>query len=584
MHLPQYMQTLLLMSSVCFFGQATVRHGLTVDVLSDVAEAPVFDMSGLMQSGGGPSGTAPEGGPATKGGMASLMRRAVQQARAEAAAAKVQAPASQVQDATGKAQFSNLEQVPNPAGGDKRALASVLKKAAQKMQQQKAATESDKVASAFASLAVSQQGLGSRQGSVLGDNGFIEAEQLHAGTTEGAATPDEAQLSAARSRASSSNSAEILLSELPPERNQSLGERLGAMLRGALSLSRQSSYVPVAADDDDADGSAAAASTSQLSPVGRRALPRDASYLPEWLNRTLSSSSGNVHQDDGLETQIFLQEQAEDASELPQWVDWSTMQLEADAAPVKWRPAPLSLPAEETPSTQPMLDAEPTTAQNIPTPKGHRLFEFWQQKSAGVATGPLEIQALKPFLPHAHDGRRQASSQKRTWPFLASRPAQLQSDVSFADGAAADLSLQQVAEGLQAQGAPPTHTEIAAELEATSRLVQQQSARQAELLEGLQHALSQISQHCLLIQNPTAQLEASVEDVSEAQTGNVSAKLRDCCAQRKLAHMSVSAIAGISACQLGVKGFNPYTDLCQSWQNSSVYGLSGCKTGLVRRC
>ena len=492
-------------------------------------------MNGLMQSDGGPSVTAPEGGPATQGGMASLMRRAVQQAKAEAAAAKVQAAASQGQDGTGNAQFSSLEQVPNTAGGDKQALASVLKKAAHKMQQQKAAAESDQVPSASASLATSQQGLGSRQGSVLGDNGFIEAEQLHTSTTEEATTADEAQLSANRSRASSSNSTEILLSGLLPERNQSLGERLGAMLRGALSLPRQSSYAPVAAVDDDADGSAAATATSQLSPVRRRALPRDASYLPEWLNRTLSSSSGSVNHADGLETQSLLQEQAEDASELPQWVDWSTMQLEADAATAKWRPAPLAPPADEAPSTQLVLESEPTTAPNPPTPKGHRLFEFWQQKSAAAATGPLASQVLAPLLPPAHGGRRLASSQKRTRLSLeASRlqvgPVQLQSDVSHADEAAADLSLQHVLEGLQAQGAPPTHTEIAAELEATSLLVQQQSARQAELLEGLEHALSQISQHCLLIQNPTAQSEPSVEDLLEVQTGVVSAYLRDCCA------------------------------------------------------
>ena len=482
-------------------------------------------MTGLMQSGGDPSGTAPEGGPAAKGGMASLMRRAVQQAKAEAAAAKVQATQAEGQDATGNVQLGGTEQGRKPAKGDKQALASVLKKAAQRMQLHEAATESGKAPLAFASPATSQQRLSSRQGCVLGDDGFMEAEHLQPGTTEGATSPDEVQLSATRSRASSFNSTGDLLPVLPPERNQSLGERLGAMLRGALSLSRQSSYVPN--DDGFADGSAAAKATSQLSPVRRRALPRDASYLPEWLNRTLSSSSGHVQHDAGVETQHLLLEQDEDASELPQWVDWSTMQLEKDAAPVKRRPA---LAADEPPSTQPVLESEPSAAPNPPTPKGHRLFEFWQQKSAAAAIGPFDSQAQALLLPPAHATRRQASQKRTPLSFEASRPevrpAQLQSDVSHEDGAVADLPLQLVVGGLQPQQAPPTHAEVAAELAATSRLVQQQSARQAELLEGLEHALSQISQQCLLIQNPSVQLVPSVQEPLEAQTGVVSAHMR----------------------------------------------------------
>ena len=482
-----------------------------------------------MQSGGDPSGTAHEGGPGAKGGMASLMRRAVQQAKAEAAAAEVQAIQAEGQDATANVQLGSTEAVPKPASGDKRALASVLKKAAQRMQQQEAAKESEKAPPAFSSPATSQQRLSSQQGSMLCDDGFLEAEHLQAGTTEGATSPDEAQLSATRSRASSFNSTEDLLPVLPPERNHSLGQRLGAMLRGALSLPRQSSYVPVAVNDDDADGSAAATATSQLSPVRRRALPRDASYLPEWLNRTLSSSSGGVQHDAGLDTQHLLPEQVEDASELPQWVDWSTMQLEKDAAPVNWRPAPLALPADGTPSTQSVQDSEPSTAQNPPTPTGQRLFEFWQQKSAAAAIGPLDSQAQAPLLPPAHAWRHQSSSPLSLFYRPEVGPAQLQYNVSHADAAAADLPLQLLVEGVQPGQAHSTHAKVAAELATTSRLVQQQSARQAELLEGLEHALSQISQHCLLIQNPTAQLVPS-EQLPEAQTGVLSAYVRDCCA------------------------------------------------------
>ena len=464
--------------------------------------------------------------------MASLMRRAVQQAKAEAAAAKVQAQQIQGGDATANARLRSQEQVPKPAGGDKQALASVLKKAAQLMQQQEAATESDTAPPSLARTATTQQGPGSLQDFLLNDAGLVEAlqPQAQAGTTQGASTPGEEQLAATRSRTSSCNSTEDLLLGLPPERHQSLGKRLSAMLRGALTLSRQSSYVSLAADDADANDSVAAIS----SLVRRRALPRDASYLPEWLNRTLSSSSGGGLHDAALETQNLLQEQAEDASELPQWVDWSTMQLKEDAAPGKLRPAPLALPVDETASTQLVLESEPTTAQSPPTPKGHRLFEFWQQKSAAAATGPLDGQAPAPSLPLAHAQRPQAVPQKRGQLSLqasASKlevgPAQPQSDLSHMDWGEADLPLQHVVEGLQAQPAHPTHSEVTAELAATSRLVQQQSARQAELLEGLEHALSQISQHCLVIQNPTAHLEPSAGDLSEDQTGVVSAYLRD---------------------------------------------------------
>ena len=47
-------------------------------------------------------------------------------------------------------------------------------------------------------------------------------------------------------------------------------------------------------------------------------------------------------------------------------------------------------------------------------------------------------------------------------------------------------------------------TTLVAELEATSRLVHQQSLQQAELLSGLERALSQLSEHRLLVQNPQA--------------------------------------------------------------------------------
>ena len=471
--------------------------------------------------------------------MASLMRRAVQQAKAEAAAAKVQEPKTEGQDVKANAHPGGLEQA-KPLSGDQRALASKLKKAAQRMQQQQeeeeAAAQSEEALLPLATPATAQQGSASLQDSASSDAGFVITEQLQAqaGTTQEAASPGEAQLSATCSRASSLDSAEGLLPGLPPERNQSLGERLGSMLRGALSLARQSSYSHVAADDNETSDSAAAAATSHLSPVAHRALPRDASYLPEWLNRTLSLS-GSTHQDDGLETESLLQEQAEDVMELPQWVDWSTIQLEDGAAPIKQRPAPLALPVDEPPSIQPMLESESILAQPLSTPKGHRLFEFWQQKSAAAAIGLPEPQAPDPLAPPVYAHRRQAASHKgRTRlsleaprPTLGPPQQQLHSDVAH-EAAAAESQLQHVAESQSLQ-AGPTHPEVAAELAATSLLVQQQSARQAELLEGLEQALSQISQHRLLVQNPSAQLQPLLEEgTSDAETCVVSA-YHDCC-------------------------------------------------------
>ena len=49
-----------------------------------------------------------------------------------------------------------------------------------------------------------------------------------------------------------------------------------------------------------------------------------------------------------------------------------------------------------------------------------------------------------------------------------------------------------------------TPAALVAELEAASRLVHHQSLQQAQLLEGLEHALSELSEHRLLIQNPPA--------------------------------------------------------------------------------
>lgn len=486
------------------------QHFLTQ---SDQAQAgkytvDVISTSVHMQGGADPSGTPPRGG-----GLAALMRRAVQQAKAEAAAAQVQGPTTVGQEAAGSAQSSKLEQAGKIAGGDKRALGSMLKKAAQKMQQQEAAVQSEKVTAVSASPAATHLGLGSLKPAELEDASsdvVDEAEQPQA-QADSIEAADNEQLPAI-SRASSFGSTVGLLPERPPERKPSLGERLSAVLRGTLSLPRQSSYMAVAGHED------ASVAADDLSPVRQRALPRDASYLPEWLNQTLSLSSGNVYQHhDDLETQ----DGAEDEIELPQWVNWSTMRIKEDTGPGKQWSTPLALLTDGSPPTQLVLesDSDPAVAQTPPTPKGHRLFEFWQQKSAAAAAAastPVKSPPSPPPLPPAHARHRQLSVQQLAAETLLSSadtrldtPTAQQQLPSSSDEAAAGLLLPP--EGAQAQQHSPSlaHSGVASELAATSRLVQQQSVRQAELMEGLEYALSQLSQHCLLIRHPTAQLELS---------------------------------------------------------------------------
>ena len=437
------------------------------------------------------------------------MRRAVQQAKAEAAAAaKSQAvPLADKQLAPVGAQVGKAKR----AGGDKRSLAAMLTKVAQKMQEQEAATSSDPASTSLATAtaqAVSE---------------LIVAES---NTQDEPVDPGDLQLSSV-SRASSSNSVDRLLfgePKGPPSRSQSLGERLGAMLRGALSIPRQFSYAPIAGDDqrllDDS------ASFDLLPPVRRRALPRDASYLPEWLNQTFGTSPGRHGRNEtdlASGTEELLQEPADDDIDLPQWVDWSTIQPDKEAPPVKWRPAPLTLPTDE-PSVSPLMsDSKPVAELTVPTPKGQRLFEFWRQRSAAARSTSAVDQAM--YLPPPLTSKREEVSVP---PQTAQRTS-----ASSDSGQGADTNLRQLHALIQSDNEPSagnarqseiikkplqpraSTAELAAELAATSQLVHQQSLQQAELLQGLEHALSELSQHRLLIQNPTAQPEASQETAPE---------------------------------------------------------------------
>lgn len=477
----------------------------------------------------GSSEASGPGSGGSKPGLAGLMRRAVQQAKAEAAAAAAKsqtAPLVDKQLAPVSAQLSMTQ----PAGGDKRSLAAMLTKVAQKMQEQEAATSSDSASTSLPRTATTQAGSDLLQAKLLVPDSEVSKEESN--TQDEPVDPDNLQLSSVN-RASSSNSVERLLREepkRPPSRSQSLGERLGAILRGALSIPRQSSYAPIAEDDPRPPNDSAL--FDLLPPVRRRALPRDASYLPEWLNQTFSISPGGRDQNEtdlALDTEELLQEPVDDDTDLPQWVDWSTIQPK-EKPPVMRRPAPLTVPTDESSIALLLTDPQPVAQLTVPTPKGQRLFEFWRQKSAAARSTSAVEQGMGPSLPPLSSGHTQASA----FPQIAQRDAPVSNsgqEVASSDG----INLRQLQAQMRSDNESPADTleqpqvhqqplqpststaKLAAELAATSHLVHQQSLQQAELLQGLEHALSELSQHRLLIQNPIPQPEASQEVAPEGK-------------------------------------------------------------------
>lgn len=132
----------------------------------------------------------------------------------------------------------------------------------------------------------------------------------------------------------------------------------------------------------------------------------------------------------------------------------------------------------------PLLDLNPQA--HVATPKGQRLFDFWHQKleqQASAATAHTTLSAPP-------DQSRQGASPDPT-------------------------SMQHTDAGQQQLSAAPAA--LLAELESASRLVHTQSAQQAELLAGLEHALAQLSEHRLLIQHPQA--AAAVHDKAALHIG-----------------------------------------------------------------
>lgn len=226
--------------------------------------------------------------------------------------------------------------------------------------------------------------------------------------------------------ASEASSTELLPSNAPlhksPTRGLSLMARLGSSLLQALSLPSQASYSPISGEDDDAgeglafgsDGDALGASSP------RRALPRDASYIPEWLNKTLrrgsmlgrSFSSARSSGDSSYGSDVSRAE-----STLPEWVDMSSLQQPEDESalpaafdrlqqqsslevfakalkPVQPRPVPTpGIPASlVTAPSWPPTEAQASAAASKES-RSKRLKAFWEQQQPAAAAASERFQS-----------------------------------------------------------------------------------------------------------------------------------------------------------------------------------------------
>ncbi|DBA96111.1 TPA: hypothetical protein ACH3X1_001605 [Trebouxia sp. C0004] len=637
-----------------------------------------------------------------KSGVASLMRQAVRQAKVEAAA--------QAAAGTWQASHDGLPGDSQKAAETdvtrKKALAARLQKAAQRMQQEEAKSvlagqeqepstaanqvcfqQADSDASddleptqlsqhndaenpdqqQMSDLAdlqadrdlvhppVKIQSLGNRLGSIL-KSAFSPSRQSSYIPLDADSPPEAKEANEAPEQALNSSGRRSL------PRDASLGQRLGSILKGALSLPRQPSYTSLSGDEDfdssdpygdsgrralprelslheqfsslsrqasnqlDADNAqrvlprelslrerygsmSLSRDPSCSSPLGhsfagpeadtelpvpmspgkRRALPRDASYLPDWVTRTHRQTprgNGNASPRSRLGTSfssVSTSSDHEDDSFMPRWVDWPQSSLhpqdspeqaeeEADnnptpAAPILQAPPhlrrqqkevqkaeaalprakrplslasnPLSLSLVHTPSMNPQLDLRPCTP--VATPKGQRLFDFWHQKTEQpvTAAGPANIPDIQSGpVTHAsqqvHGGAQQLASSaiQQAESSTGADAAQLnaaqapqgthQADslpgIEQSDGSHQQpVSAAGLVQGLDAgdEQLNPVSAVLLAELETASRLVHKQSVQQAELLKGIEHALSQLSEQRLLIQDPHAVAVMShQEDVS----------------------------------------------------------------------
>ena len=344
------------------------------------------------------------------------MQRAIQQARAEAAA--------QAQDASQPAPAGSAAstdafttQAQSTSGKDKRALGALLRRAAQKMQQ-----ETTDTAGAEPKDKLSH---GSEPNQELGAHKTVEHP-----TDPGQDPLDIAGISldGLGGQMIATSSTELSANDgqphKGPSRGPSLGEKLGSILRNALSLPKPSKYDPISGEDDDAverveghvDGALRDGNT-------KRALPRDASYLPEWLNSTLEKASSSSARASSVVSRAD--------SDLPEWVDVASLQqqegrsentcdkteplqmdlqqphhqqgfdfelLARTLKPVP-RPAPPPDPPRPlitAPSWPPPEDEDSAVA--LKESRGKRLLAFWQQQQPTAAAPPAKAAQSSAML------------------------------------------------------------------------------------------------------------------------------------------------------------------------------------------
>ena len=328
------------------------------------------------------------------------------------------------------------------ASKDKKALGVLLRAAAKQMQQQEGAL--DEAVTGRAATVVQQ----------------VEAQQESA--PQNGDPPADAEdnsldsavvgLSSLSQTASDSSSTGLLPPEpslrKAPTRGVSLGEKLGSMLRNALSLPRQGSYAPVSTEDGNSeDGLAQAVGKALEGSSTQRALPRDASYLPEWLNRTLRKKSSSSARSGSFSRQTGV---SRAGSALPEWVDGLSLQqsqlsdatlstIEAphtashdtqqqqqqqqqknQSLPELFTKAlkPVPRPAP-TPEPHPALFSAPswppTEAQTAIAAaresRGKRLLAFWQQAAAAATSEMSSTQSVAQSPAAAAVGQKPAVNQ-----------------------------------------------------------------------------------------------------------------------------------------------------------------------------
>ncbi|KAL0024068.1 hypothetical protein WJX79_002467 [Trebouxia sp. C0005] len=183
------------------------------------------------------------------------------------------------------------------------------------------------------------------------------------------------------------------------------------------------------------------------------------------------------------------------------------------------------------------LDAKP--APPVATPKGQRLFDFWHQKArsmlrASQASGALNMPSSAQLAQHIQSASAssgpasgqplQLETQAASLPLGSTEPAphqqaltqsepaqplrtELHSDLGHVQPSTAAAGWYHQAPAdedcCEEHGATPAA--LVAELEAASRLVHHQSLQQAQLLEGLEHALSELKGPVVCLQSAETQ-------------------------------------------------------------------------------